>query len=118
LKVLKEPVIRDINLAGFGRKEIDIAETEMPGLMACRREFGLSRPLRSARIFGSLHMTIQTAVLIETLKASGANVRWASCNIFQRRIMPLPRLPQAEHRFSPSRVKRWRNIGSIRMPSL
>jgi len=75
-------VIRDINLADFGRKEIDIAETEMPGLMACREEFGSSQPLRGARISGSLHMTIQTAVLIETLKAIGADVRWASCNIF------------------------------------
>ncbi|EJF91108.1 adenosylhomocysteinase [Bartonella tamiae] len=75
-------VIKDINLAEFGRKELDIAETEMPGLMACREEFGTSQPLRGARISGSLHMTIQTAVLIETLKAIGAEVRWASCNIF------------------------------------
>ncbi|UXN06788.1 adenosylhomocysteinase [Bartonella sp. HY761] len=75
-------VIRDIGLADFGRKELDIAETEMPGLMACREEFGASQPLRGARISGSLHMTIQTAVLIETLKALGAELRWASCNIF------------------------------------
>ncbi len=75
-------VVADIALAEFGRKEIDIAETEMPGLMACRAEFGESRPLKGARITGSLHMTIQTAVLIETLKALGADVRWASCNIF------------------------------------
>ncbi|QKV19799.1 adenosylhomocysteinase [Oricola thermophila] len=75
-------VIADIALADFGRKEIEIAETEMPGLMACREEFGESRPLAGARISGSLHMTIQTAVLIETLKALGAEVRWASCNIF------------------------------------
>ena len=75
-------VIRDIALADFGRKEIEIAETEMPGLMALRREFGESRPLSGARITGSLHMTIQTAVLIETLTALGADVRWASCNIF------------------------------------
>jgi len=74
--------IADIALADYGRKEIDIAETEMPGLMACREEFGESRPLKGARITGSLHMTIQTAVLIETLKALGADVRWASCNIF------------------------------------
>lgn len=79
---LENYVIRDLNLADFGRKEIDIAETEMPGLMACREEFGASQPLRGARISGSLHMTIQTAVLIETLKAIGADVRWASCNIF------------------------------------
>ncbi len=75
-------VVADIGLADWGRKEIDIAETEMPGLMACREEFGSSKPLKGARITGSLHMTIQTAVLIETLKALGADVRWASCNIF------------------------------------
>jgi len=74
--------ISDINLADFGRKEITIAETEMPGLMACREEYGQSQPLKGARISGSLHMTIQTAVLIETLKALGAELRWASCNIF------------------------------------
>jgi len=75
-------VVADIGLAGFGRTEIEIAETEMPGLMACREEFGASKPLKGARISGSLHMTIQTAVLIETLKELGAEVRWASCNIF------------------------------------
>jgi len=75
-------VIKDISLAGFGRKEIEIAETEMPGLMALREEYGESKPLKGARITGSLHMTIQTAVLIETLTALGAEVRWASCNIF------------------------------------
>jgi len=75
-------VIRDLSLADFGRKEIEIAETEMPGLMALREEFGTTRPLKGARITGSLHMTIQTAVLIETLTALGADVRWASCNIF------------------------------------
>ncbi|MCS4244750.1 adenosylhomocysteinase [Rhizobium sp. BIGb0125] len=78
----KDYIVADINLAAFGRKELDIAETEMPGLMACRREFGASKPLKGARISGSLHMTIQTAVLIETLKELGADVRWASCNIF------------------------------------
>ena len=70
------------SLADWGRKEIEIAETEMPGLMACREEFGDKQPLKGARITGSLHMTIQTAVLIETLKALGAEIRWASCNIF------------------------------------
>jgi adenosylhomocysteinase len=75
-------VVKDIELAAFGRKEIDIAETEMPGLMATREEFGASKPLKGARIAGSLHMTIQTAVLIETLTALGADVRWASCNIY------------------------------------
>jgi adenosylhomocysteinase len=75
-------IVKDIALAEFGRKEIAIAETEMPGLMACRTEFGPTQPLKGARIVGSLHMTIQTAVLIETLTALGADVRWASCNIY------------------------------------
>jgi adenosylhomocysteinase len=75
-------IVRDISLADYGRKEIAIAETEMPGLMAVREEFGKDQPLKGARIAGSLHMTIQTAVLIETLQALGAEVRWASCNIF------------------------------------
>ena len=74
--------IKDISLSEWGRKELDIAETEMPGLMAVRAEYGPSQPLKGARIAGSLHMTIQTAVLIETLKDLGADVRWASCNIF------------------------------------
>ena len=74
--------IRDINLADFGRKEIEIAEQEMPGLMATRAKYGPEQPLKGVKIMGSLHMTIQTAVLIETLKALGADVRWASCNIF------------------------------------
>ncbi|MFG1425196.1 adenosylhomocysteinase [Roseixanthobacter glucoisosaccharinicivorans] len=75
-------VVKDINLADWGRKELDIAEIEMPGLMATRAEYGPSQPLKGARIAGSLHMTIQTGVLIETLKALGADVRWASCNIY------------------------------------
>ena len=74
--------IADISLAEFGRKEIEIAEKEMPGLMSVRQKFGRSKPLKGARITGSLHMTIQTAVLIETLTELGADVRWASCNIF------------------------------------
>src|SRR5450755_1158322 len=74
--------VADLDLAAWGRKEIAIAETEMPGLMAIREEFASTQPLRGARIAGSLHMTIQTAVLIETLKALGADVRWASCNIY------------------------------------
>ncbi|MCX7301674.1 MAG: adenosylhomocysteinase [Rhodobacterales bacterium] len=78
----KDYIVKDIGLAGFGRKELTIAETEMPGLMALREEYGESKPLKGARIAGSLHMTIQTAVLIETLVALGADVRWASCNIF------------------------------------
>src|SRR6201993_2406684 len=75
-------VVKDIALAEWGRKEIAIAEVEMPGLMATREEFQKSQPLKGARIAGSLHMTIQTAVLIETLKALGADIRWASCNIY------------------------------------
>jgi len=75
-------VVKDIGLADWGRKEIDMAETEMPGLMATRRQYGAKQPLKGARVAGSLHMTIQTGVLIETLKALGADVRWASCNIY------------------------------------
>src|SRR5512141_619224 len=74
--------VADLALADWGRKEMAIAETEMPGLMAIREEFAPEQPLRGARIAGSLHMTIQTAVLIETLQALGADVRWASCNIY------------------------------------
>src|SRR5574344_2599664 len=74
--------VADINLADFGRKEIDIAEHEMPGLMAIRKKYAIEKPLKGARVMGSLHMTIQTAVLIETLVELGADVRWASCNIF------------------------------------
>ncbi|HEX2084968.1 MAG TPA: adenosylhomocysteinase, partial [Solirubrobacteraceae bacterium] len=74
--------VADLSLAAFGRKEITLAEHEMPGLMALREEYGARQPLKGARITGSLHMTVQTAVLIETLVALGAEVRWASCNIF------------------------------------
>src|SRR5262245_61638681 len=74
--------VKDLGLAEFGRKEIRLAEHEMPGLMAMRKEYGDTKPLAGARIMGSLHMTIQTAVLIETLVALGADVRWVSCNIF------------------------------------
>ena len=79
---MADHIVRDLSLAPWGRKEIEIAEGEMPGLMATRAEFGKDKPLKGARIAGSLHMTIQTAVLIETLQALGAEVRWASCNIF------------------------------------
>ncbi len=79
---MKDYIVKDIALAEFGRKELDIAETEMPGLMSLREEYGDTKPLKGARIVGSLHMTIQTAVLIETLVDLGADVRWASCNIF------------------------------------
>src|SRR5882724_7717038 len=82
IKQTHDFLVKDLALADWGRKEIKIAETEMPGLMAIRHEFAAELPLRGARITGSLHMTIQTAVLIETLNALGAQVRWASCNIY------------------------------------
>lgn len=88
--------IADIALADWGRKEIDLAEIEMPGLMACRKEFGASQPLKGARIMGSLHMTIQTAVLIETLEALGADMRWASCNIFSTQDHAAAAIVQAD----------------------
>ena len=81
-RMARDYIVKDIKLSDYGRKELDIAETEMPGLMALCEEFGETKPLKGARIAGSLHMTIQTAVLIETLVALGADVRWASCNIF------------------------------------
>ena len=74
--------VRDLNLATLGRNEIRLAEHEMPGLMACREKYGKDKPLQGARVMGSLHMTVQTAVLIETLQILGADVRWVSCNIF------------------------------------
>ncbi|MEO5734591.1 MAG: adenosylhomocysteinase, partial [Rubrivivax sp.] len=82
IKSLHDHAIADPRLAAWGRKEIGIAETEMPGLMAIRHEFAKAQPLKGARITGSIHMTIQTAVLVETLQALGAQVRWASCNIY------------------------------------
>ncbi len=82
VKPLADFLVKDLSLADWGRKEIKIAETEMPGLMAIRQEYAAQQPLKGARITGSLHMTIQTAVLIETLNALGAQVRWASCNIY------------------------------------
>jgi adenosylhomocysteinase len=78
----RQYAVKDISLASFGRKEIEIAEKEMPGLLAIRKRYSSEKPLKGARITGSLHMTIQTAVLIETLVEIGADVRWASCNIF------------------------------------
>jgi len=81
-KTITDYQVADMSLAAFGRKEIEIAEKEMPGLMAVREKYGKQKPLKGARIMGSLHMTIQTAVLIETLVELGADVRWASCNIF------------------------------------
>lgn len=93
----KDYHIADISLADWGRKEINIAETEMPGLMAIREEFSASQPLRGARIAGSLHMTIQTAVLIETLAALGAEVRWASCNIYSTQDQAAAAIADAGH---------------------
>ena len=84
-------IVADIRQADYGRAEIAIAETEMPGLMALREEYGASQPLKGALITGSLHMTIQTAVLIETLVALGAQVRWATCNICLLYTSPSPR---------------------------
>src|SRR6202790_5170210 len=81
-KTSQDFLVADLSLADWGRKELNIAETEMPGLMQIREEYAAQQPLKGARITGSLHMTIQTAVLIETLKALGADVRWASCNIY------------------------------------
>ena len=82
LQIMAESKVKDMGLAEFGRKELSLAEHEMPGLMACRKEFGPAQPFKGLNINGSLHMTIQTGVLIETLQALGATVRWASCNIF------------------------------------
>lgn len=78
--------VKDITQADFGRLETELAEAEMPGLIACRNEFGRQQPFKGVRIAGSLHMTIQTAVLIETLTALGADVRWCSCNIFSTQV--------------------------------
>ena len=98
--------VADISLAEWGRKEIAIAETEMPGLMALREEYGASQPLAGARIAGCLHMTIQTAVLIETLTALGAEVRWSSCNVFSTQDHAAAAVRQQACRFSPGRAKR------------
>src|SRR5258708_20742193 len=87
-KPVHDYVVSDLSLADWGRKEIAIAEHEMPGLMAIRKKYAPQQPLKGARIAGSLHMTIQTAVLIETLQALGAEVRWASCNIFSTQDHP------------------------------
>ena len=100
--------VADMSLAEFGRKEIEIAEHEMPGLMALRQKYADQKPLKGARITGSLHMTIQTAVLIETLVALGADVRWASCNIFSTQDHAVA------YRYSLGKARRWKNIGGVR----
>ena len=106
-------IVKDIALAGFGRKELDIAETEMPGLMALRKEYGEEKPLKGARIVGSLHMTIQTACLIETLVALGADVRWASCNIFSTQDHAAAAIADAGFRSLRSKVSLWKSTGTI-----
>ena len=112
--------VADLSLAAFGRKEITLAEHEMPGLMAIRKEYADAQPLAGARITGSLHMTIQTAVLIETLAALGAEVRWASCNIFSTQdhaaaaivVGPTARpTTRRASRSSPGRARRSRSTG-------
>ena len=112
--------VADLSLADFGRAEITLAEHEMPGLMAMRAEFGESKPLKGARIAGSLHMTIQTAVLIETLVALGADVRWVSCNIFSTQDHAAAAIVVGPHgtvdirrayRCSPGRARRWKSTG-------
>jgi adenosylhomocysteinase len=107
-------VIADIGLADWGRKELSIAETEMPGLMALRDEFGSDKPLAGARIAGCLHMTVQTAVLIETLVALGADVRWSSCNIFSTQDHAACRpLPNQAFQSLLSKARHWPNIGNM-----
>ena len=117
-KTANDFVVADLSLADWGRKEIRIAETEMPGLMAIREEFAAEQPLRGARITGSLHMTIQTAVLIETLQALGAEVRWASCNIFSTQDHAAAAIAAKRHaRCSRSRASRWTTTGTTRTAS-
>jgi S-adenosylhomocysteine hydrolase len=106
--------VADLALAEFGRKEITLAEHEMPGLMALRREYAEVRPLAGARISGSLHMTVQTAVLIETLVSLGADVRWASCNIFSWSARTERRRRRQGCRCSRGRARRSRSTGGAR----
>ena len=105
--------VKDINQSDFGRKEISLAETEMPGLMALRREYKNKKPLKGAKILGCLHMTIQTAVLIETLVELGAELRWSSCNIFQHKIMQQLLLQKLEYLSLHGKVKQKKSIGGV-----
>ena len=105
-------IVADINQADFGRREIAIAETEMPGLMATREEFAKTKPLKGARITGSLHMTIQTAVLIETLQALGAEVRWASCNIFSTQDHAAAAIAAMGTPVFAKKASHWSNTGN------
>ncbi len=109
--------VKDIALAEWGRKEIALAETEMPGLMALRTEYGAKKPLKGARIAGCLHMTIQTAVLIETLTALGAEIRWSSCNVFSTQDQAAAVLG-IEHAAMRKRVTRARDRLAARMEEL
>ena len=117
LKLVVDCVIADINQADFGRKELDIAETEMPGLMALREKYGSEKPLKGARIAGSLHMTIQTAVLIETLVELGAEVRWASCNIFSTQDHAAAAIAAQGIPCSPSKARPSRSTGTTPIAS-
>ena len=105
--------VADMSLAEWGRKEIEISEHEMPGLMALRRKYGAEKPLKGVRVMGSLHMTIQTAVLIETLVELGADVRWCSCNIFSTQDHAAAAIAAA-CRSSPGRARRCPNTGGVR----
>ena len=107
--------IKDISLADFGRREIEIAEKEMPGLMAIRKRYADSKPLKGARITGSLHMTIQTAVLIETLVELGADVRWASCNIFSTQDHAAAAIAAAGIPVFAWKGETWKSIGGARL---
>ena len=117
--------VKDITQADFGRLETELAEAEMPGLMACRSEFGRQQPFKGVRIAGSLHMTIQTAVLIETLTALGAEVRWCSCNIFSTQVRQDPvsvysttHFTIVEHFLFASTTSTSRHPGSCTLPNL
>ena len=105
--------VKDIELASWGRKEIEIAETEMPGLMELREEYKGTKPLLGARIAGCLHMTIQTAVLIETLIDLGASVRWSSCNIYSTQDQAAAAIAQKKFRFLLGKERLKRNFGGV-----
>lgn len=111
-------VVADLGLAAWGRKEIAIAETEMPGLMAIRAEYAAAQPLKGARVTGSLHMTIQTAVLIETLEALGAEVRWASCNIFSTQDHAAAAIAAGGTPVFAKKARHWLSTGTIHTASL
>lgn len=109
----KDYVVRDLSLADWGRKEIAVAEHEMPGLMSVRKKYARQKPLRGVRVTGSLHMTIQTAVLIETLSELGASVRWASCNIFSTQDHAASAIAATGVPVFAWKGKPWRSTGSL-----